>query len=198
MYKRCPSCNSFILAQYYAKHREVCKGRLEKEVEVKEVRKVNPSVVFVKAQLKVIKDKPGAYYRYLLRKGMKFEGAVHSKEFPEFATIIKVITPKVKLCYYNAQILTLLSKGKARYFEGIGTCYDARLGFLLPTPHAWNVVDGKAIDLTWEVIPNTVLEKCCYIGIEVPYSFLVKEGVLKIGVAEMMSIPYLVSIKVLE
>jgi len=191
-FKKCPNCNRLVVASFYATHRKFC-GKRER----KAIIEINPSIEFVKAHLEIAKDRARIYYEYLDKKGTKFEGAVHSKKFPELDTPIKIIKPKLKLCYYNAQLLTLLTKGKARYFEGIGTDFSRKYGYLVPTPHAWNVIDNTVVDVTWELLPNIVLEKGCYVGVEVPYSFVVEKGVLVTEVATMLLPDYLREIKVL-
>ncbi len=112
---------------------------------------------------KTIKSRPE---RYILAHGTLFAGREPSKnvfERPNFE-------PKSNRCYYNSQFLAI--DKDLKYFEGFA--HDG----LNPLEHAWNVSDGKVIDITWELNDRKFKENhdatCIYYGIEIPTDFVRK------------------------
>ena len=85
---------------------------------------------------------------YVLDRGCLFSSAPLTEE--EKKLLSKVIGSKkrrfpVKACFYNAQMLTLDDDtGTIQYCEGL-----AFPGRPVPIYHAWNIIHGKVIDLTW-------------------------------------------------
>ena len=65
----------------------------------------------------------------------------------EVRTIKMVVNPKKKECYRNAHLLTALFPDRAQYVEGQVAIFNGAFG----VEHAWNKVDGKYIDLTFEI-----------------------------------------------
>jgi len=129
-------------------------------------------VEFVKQLRDVSSGKVRKFYDYILKHGKQFEGFIPSYNFIEVRLLTKVIRPQLKQCYYNSGILTLLSRGKYKYYEGFAL--DKELP--IPLQHAWNVTeDNKVVDLTWEKTVEKS-ENIEYFGVEVPYEFIKKIG----------------------
>ena len=128
-------------------------------------------------------------YEYVREKGTVFEGATHSSYLPR-ALIFKFISrAKFKDCYWNAQILTLLGGFRdIKYYEGVGYA-------IVPTFHAWNVYNGKVIDVTWEKFPREFptmkLVDFQYFGVELPFDYVRRMNPIKKRVAEMLLPHYL-------
>lgn len=100
-----------------------------------------------------------AYYRWVLKTGKLFTEKGDAKKFH------KTFKKRFKGCYYNAQFMAM--DNGIKYYEGWGT--TEKVG--IPLEHAFNVVDGKVIDISW---PDGVE----YFGIEVPVEFA-REEMLK-------------------
>ena len=96
-------------------------------------------------QLKAINKKGKEYYNFLLRNCRSFNNTsiIQKRE-----KVIKKygIRIRPKSCFYNAQQLAIFSKGEFKYCEGYAI--TKVIGF--PVEHAWNIKDGKIIDLSWE------------------------------------------------
>ena len=115
-------------------------------------------------------------YECILLNGKYFEGATPSSVLPRSALVGFLLKRRrKKWCYYNAQMLTLLCGiWDIQYYEGV-----ADNGIFLGA-HAWNVYDGKVIDITWEDIPEEFvdipdvrpIEKFQYFGVKLPRSFV--------------------------
>jgi len=101
-----------------------------------------------------------AYYGWILKTGKLFTGKGDTKKFP------KTFKKRFKGCYYNAQFMAIENE-ELKYYEGWGT--TEKVG--IPVEHAFNVVDGRVIDISW---PDGVE----YFGIEVPVEFA-REEMLK-------------------
>lgn len=76
----------------------------------------------------------------------------------EVEEAIKVIKPKIKECYKNAFMLSMVLS-EAEYWEGFSQS-------IIPVSHAWNKYKGYYIDVTWEQLEKGVGEE--YIGIKIP------------------------------
>ena len=99
------------------------------------------------------------FYNFLLDYGVDYSPEPNENKKIEDEYHIR---PKPKECFYNAQQLTIFSKGKFGYCEGYAIT-KALGGF--PLEHAWNIKDGKIVDITW----NDGIE---YFGIELPYKWI--------------------------
>jgi hypothetical protein len=86
-----------------------------------------------------------------------------------------------KYCYYNAQILLIRSSGRLKYYEGYAL--SSRRGIV--HEHAWNVLNGKVIDLTWG---EDAVE---YFGVHIPTSY-VRKNIFKTHSAEQLIIKYVI------
>ena len=65
----------------------------------------------------------------------------------EICTIKMAVKPKKKECYRNAHLLTALFPDRVQYVEGQVTIFNGAFG----VEHAWNKVDDKYVDLTFEL-----------------------------------------------
>ena len=65
----------------------------------------------------------------------------------EIRTIKMAVKPKKKECYRNAHLLTALFHDRVQYVEG----QVAILNGAFSVEHAWNKVDDKYVDLTFEL-----------------------------------------------
>lgn len=94
-----------------------------------------------------------AYYRWLLDNSVHF--------IPNGKPKIKLrFKPEKRRCYYNAQRIAIDRKD-ALYFEGYATSKG-----LPPLEHAWVVIGGKVLEVTWN---NDAIE---YYGVHVPTDFI--------------------------
>lgn len=95
--------------------------------------------------------------------------------------------PEIKQCYYNSMMYRTELKvdyfqryynsvmyrspfhadREVSYFEGWATS-------VIPIAHAWNVVDGKVADTTWELIREEDASEDTYLGIRIPGSFIME------------------------
>jgi len=77
--------------------------------------------------------------------------------------------PEIKQCYYNSMMYRspFHADREVSYFEGWATS-------VIPIAHAWNVVDGKVADTTWELIREEDASEDTYLGIRIPGSFIMK------------------------
>ena len=117
-------------------------------------------------------------YEYILLNGEYFEGTTTSSILPRSALVGFILKRRrKKWCYYNAQMLSLLSGiWDIQYYEGV-----ADNGIFVGA-HAWNLYDGKVIDLTWEDFPREFadipdvrpIEKFQYLGVKIPTSYVKK------------------------
>lgn len=113
-------------------------------------------------QLKLINPKGSGYYNFLLSKGDKYSSddiLKNGKLAEEYC--IRIIS---KACFYNAQQLAVFSKGEFEYCEG----YAISKNLGIPIEHAWNVKDGKIIDISWK---NGIE----YFGVRIPYEWIKKK-----------------------
>lgn len=125
-------------------------------------------------------DKPSnKFYQYLLQHGESFVGAVGHTALPRSMLVRTLIKPRAKWCFYNAQMLSMLHLfHKIDYYEGIAN------NGVFEGLHAWNVYNGKVVDITWEDIAeefkdvHTVLplEQFQYLGIKIPHDFVKKNN----------------------
>lgn len=114
-------------------------------------------------------------YEHILLNGEYFEGATSSSVLPRSALVGFLLKRRKKWCYYNAQMLTLLrGVWDIQYYEGVAD------NGIFVGGHAWNVYDGRVIDITWEDIPKEFadipdvrpVEKFQYFGVKLPSSFV--------------------------
>lgn len=134
-------------------------------------------------------------YEYILLHGEYFEGATRSSILPRSALVGFLLKPRKKWCYYNAQMLTLLSGiWDIQYYEGV-----ADNGIFVGA-HAWNLCDGKVIDLTWEDIPREFpdipdvrpIEKLQYFGVKLPRSYVREMNPVRTGRVQPLLLTYVV------
>ena len=101
------------------------------------------------------------FYQFILKHGKYFKGYRCDKR------LIKKVEPKPKECFNNALKLCLISNGKYEFYQG----YMLSPDIPIPIEHAWNVKDGKVIDLTACILK--LPKDTEYFGVKIPYSFLV-------------------------
>jgi len=148
-------------------------------------------VTYVKSLAEMAPSPEGRLlWEYIRDKGEYFRSATHSSVLSRGSAFKDDLGAKLKECYWNAQMLTVLLSGlrNLRYYEGFG---DAGIG--VPVSHAWNVYNGKVIDITWEnlplICPKLKLENFEYFGVEIPVEYIRKMNPIKRRVAEML-LPY--------
>ena len=109
--------------------------------------------------------------KVLLKRGKWFTGRADSHDYEATNTWRKARRPKVKECYYNAQMFCM-DRDEGRYFEGY-----ASSGAGTYVPHAWVVMpDDQVIDFTWEALERKLRREgiasdtsgAVYFGVEVP------------------------------
>lgn len=86
-----------------------------------------------------------SFEEFVLKNGQEFKSQKLTEEERKIVMGIidrNFLDCKVKECYKNAQLLAIESDGKIQYVEGFA------FG-VIPIPHAWNLINGKVIDLTW-------------------------------------------------
>jgi len=119
-----------------------------------------------------ISDGDLEYDNLLLRHGKMYQGRVLSDSFAELKRWKKTANPQLQDCFCNAASFAI-DHDQARYFEGYW------LGAMLPTLHAWNLVDGQIIDFTVELVEKKLKRKpdlnCRYFGVEVPTLFVAEQ-----------------------
>lgn len=111
-------------------------------------------------QLKILNVRGRYFYNFLLEKGEGWNSKSVSQENQQIQTKYYV-RAKPKACFYNAQQLTVFSKGEFEYYEGYAI--NGLIG--IPFEHAWNVKDGKVIDTSWEDGKE-------YFGVKIPYEWI--------------------------
>jgi len=154
---------------------------------------------YINAMIELWKGKKlERYWDYLKAHGVYFKGATHSREhirvLPRLAVLRTTLRPKVKECYYNAQLATVFGPGFIRpeveYYEGLAISFPD----LPPVAHAWNLIEGKVLNFTWEHLPRYVpeakLEDFQYFGVKIPRDFVV-EQVTKTWITEPLLPKYL-------
>lgn len=114
---------------------------------------------------------------FLLLNGKAFK--INHKEIKELLEEYRIVL-KEKGCYPNTQVLTILSNGKYKYCEGYGVLKSG-----IPLEHAWNLLEGDVVDISW----NDGIE---YFGIEMPYEF-VERKYFENGIKEGLTKPLIVS-----
>lgn len=133
------------------------------------------------------KDSPiAAYNQLILDQGKSFLEVVSSDSMEVAKGWRKRRRPKMKECFYNAQMFVVGETGE--YYEGY--CFDG----LLPFHHAWVVMDGKVIDFTLEARDRSLkrqkIEKTssdpAYLGVFVPKQAIIA-NIVKTGVAEPLA-----------
>lgn len=87
------------------------------------------------------------YFQYLKESHKKVQCCLLTEVFTaeEIQLIKKVVRPKPKQCYKNAAKLVELFPNKVKYVEG-------KVMKWFPMEHAFNLVDGKYVDLTFELV----------------------------------------------
>jgi len=132
-------------------------------------------------------------YQYILKHGRYFKGAFEHTILPRGRLNVSIIRPKKKWCYYNAQMLTLMYPASriVEYYEGVGNCG------LMIGGHAWNVYEGKVVDITWEDIPKEFpeaakpLSEFEYFGVPIPFEFVRKHNPIKTRLVQPLLPKYL-------
>jgi hypothetical protein len=94
------------------------------------------------------------YLNFILIKGV----FLTKNDVTEYPLEIKI---KKNGCYGNAQLATLATDEKLEYFEGYAVDKEE---FFFPVEHAYNMFNGKIVDLTWK----TGFQYC---GIKIPLNF---------------------------
>lgn len=124
--------------------------------------------------------KAKAFYKYILENGASPKTTKLTKT--EQKTVTRFlrdagISPKIKECYYNAQMLNLVSRGRLKYHEGW-----AQGAGLIAVPHAWNSLNGKIVDTTWGARGEiktadrfSAMEGDEYFGITIPHNIVRRE-----------------------
>lgn len=84
---------------------------------------------------------------------------VFTKE--EICTIKMVVKPKKKECYRTAHLLTALFPDRVQYVEGQVAIFNGAFGI----EHAWNKVDGKYVDVTFELALGEKPEEELYMAL---------------------------------
>jgi hypothetical protein len=108
------------------------------------------------------------YYRLIYERGKHFLTCKPPADYPEIKRWCICRRPKMKECYWNAQLLVLDFDGKGpRYFEGFAF-YQ-----MMPTPHAWVVMpDGNVCDVTLDAKDaklGTDSQETVYLGVPLPF-----------------------------
>lgn len=109
-----------------------------------------------------------AYWNFLLQNGREFKE--HLGDYKKDKRIRNWLCkrkPKMKNCYYNAQLL-VLDNPNLKYVEGLAT--SKRLG--IPFEHGWCIFEGKIVDVTWKDDGDE------YFGVEIPTDFIRKRIVV--------------------
>jgi hypothetical protein len=134
---------------------------------------------FLRGHKKLMPD--NIFYDFILAKGIMFHKREPSKNFE----IVKKLPfrAKVKECFYTSQMLALEDDKNIKYFEGYG--FDD----IMPVEHAWCVIDGKVVDLTWEKKDKMFNKNndgnCIYFGVEIPIE-MVREHIVDTGMSDSM------------
>jgi len=119
-----------------------------------------------------ISDGDVEYDKLLLRHGRMYQGRVLSDSVAAWKRWKKTAKPQLQDCFCNAASFAI-DHDQARYCEGYW------LGAMLPTLHAWNMVDGQIIDFTLELVEKKLKRKpdlaCLYFGVEVPTIFVAEQ-----------------------
>jgi len=133
-------------------------------------------------------------YEYILRNGEYFEGALPSSVLPRTALVQILVKPRKAWCFYNAQMLSLLHPLRnILYYEGV-----ADNGVFIGA-HAWNLYEGRVVDITWEDIPREFadipdvrpIEKFQYFGVKIPNDFVRKNNPIAKAFIEPLLFKYL-------
>lgn len=100
--------------------------------------------------------------KYLIEQGAECKITL-IKDLPkdirkEITEAIKAVNPKIKECYKNAFMLSMVLP-EAEYWEGFSES-------IIPVSHAWNSYKGYYIDITWELLKQGVGKE--YMGIKIP------------------------------
>jgi hypothetical protein len=119
----------------------------------------------------------GSYHKLMLEKGEWFIGRAKVEGYPTCKAFKKRFRPKMKECFYNAQMFTV-TMNEGKYYEGF-MCD----GFIT-VMHGWVVMpDGKVVDFTLEDRDKHLertngskegisLNNIAYLGLEVPTDFI--------------------------
>jgi len=133
-------------------------------------------------------------YEYIQRYGEYFEGAFPSSVLPRSALVRVLVKPRKSWCFYNAQMLTMLHPIRnIEYYEGVGD------NGVFIGAHAWNLYEGKVVDITWEDIPEEFkdipdvrpLSKFQYFGVRMPYEFVRQHNPIKTRTTQPLLFRYL-------
>jgi hypothetical protein len=120
-----------------------------------------------------------SYAGYLLDNGKLLKGRLDTKTVPDLADWVKRKKPKTRQCYYNAQKF-ILDNGDDEYTYHEG--YWLWHGGPFPVHHGWLVNKaGEVVDFTAEACDKVLQRwnrnpaKDEYVGIAVPYDFILKK-----------------------
>lgn len=130
----------------------------------------------LKARREISTENTKKFYDYILEHGTLFMSKHGFEKGRELAIKHGFHPLGFKQCVYNSQMFAV-SGSKTKYFEG----YACRtLGILanMSFEHAWNVINGKVVDLTWPDGDE-------YFGLEIPVDFI-RKNIIKTGWAEMV------------
>lgn len=111
-------------------------------------------------------DLQGEFFKFLLQHGKEFKAIKPSKELRDLLKKFKHFRVRKRACYFNAQMLTIDSNGRFRYYEGYATTTKMAIGF----EHGFNVYDGQVVDLSWP-------DGADYFGVEIPVAYLRKRWI---------------------
>jgi hypothetical protein len=125
------------------------------------------------------------FYDFILKNGNEFKKHfVSDYKDKAIRGWLQGRSPKIKACYYNAQMLLLDNRKEGlKYFEGYAT--TKTLG--LPLEHAWCIYKGKVVDVSWKEDGDE------YFGVEIPLDFVSKE-IVKKGISLNMLGSYFLSL----
>lgn len=144
-------------------------GRTLEELEAEFKRYLQATIALGQQHGIEISDGDLEYDKLLLRHGKMYQGRVHSDSVAAWKRWKKTARPELQDCFCNAASFAI-DHDQARYFEGYW------LGAMLPTLHAWNLVDGQIIDFTLELVEKKLKRKpdlaSLYFGVEVPTLFV--------------------------
>jgi len=107
----------------------------------------------------------GVFLRKLAKEGVYFKRYEPSANNPETKAWARRKRPRMKECFYNAQMFVMDHPG-AEYYEGL--CFTE----FLPIDHAWVVYGGKVFDFTLEAGKEYDPETPEYLGLPIPLKFI--------------------------
>lgn len=135
------------------------------------------------SMIKKMNKKTKKLINYFLKHSKKFtlNQKLTKKEIEIINESCRFNNIKTKQCFYNSQMICLESEGKLKYYEGW-------FNDLLPLEHGWNVLNGKLVDKTGELL--NLKSNTEYLGINIPLNFI-RKNMLNTGMAESLLFKYI-------